>query len=64
MEPAHKMTAQGVRDLNHTGPKRRPPPIGDQVPAPATAVDDAPPAEVASAAPSVETAPDATVPHG
>ncbi|HXH93672.1 MAG TPA: hypothetical protein VNN25_18970 [Thermoanaerobaculia bacterium] len=27
MQTAQKMTAQGVRDLNHTGPKEKPTPI-------------------------------------
>jgi hypothetical protein len=49
MESAIKMTAQGVRDLNNTGPKKKE--AAPIVAAAPVITDQAPPAEPAAASP-------------
>ncbi len=58
------MTAQGVRDLNHTGPKKKPTPVDGPVDAPVGTIEDAPPVVVQSAAVIDDPAATEMVPNG
>ena len=64
MEPAHKMTAQGVRDLNHHGPKEKMAAVADPAVAPAEVFDAAPAAITLASPPNDESASAPTVDNG
>jgi hypothetical protein len=60
MESAQKLTAQGVRDLNHRGPKKKPEPSSEAAGEPTLAtpgtIAEAPPAALESITASDQTA--------
>jgi hypothetical protein len=57
-----KLTGQGVRDLNHTGPRRKP--TSEAAPAQVGTVDESLPPLTASTATPEDAAPASAVPNG